>query len=113
MHDAAIDPEDQSNMRASRQQFYIQRAMQAHLAGELGEHAHRRPVQLAKRLPVAVLTRRKVDGGHILVAVVDVIHTVRSRHHMLRPNQRPCALQAPAPNQMQIRNHRFGMLPLI
>ncbi len=84
-------------------------AMWAHLAGELRQHAHRGPLQLAIWLSVAILARRKVNRGHVLVAVVDVIHAMRCGHHMLRPNQRTSALQTSAliagPSQSNILLH--------
>lgn len=54
-----------------------------HLICELAKDPHGRPFSLPVGLAVAVLPRHKVEGRHILVAVIDVIHAMRSGHHML------------------------------
>jgi len=42
------------------------------------------------------LSRRKIERGYILAAVIDIKHTVRCCNHMLWANKCPCALQTPA-----------------
>ena len=60
----------------------------AHLVGELVEHAHGLPRHCAEGRDPAVQRRAEVQGVHILVRVVDVIHAMRSRDDVLGADER-------------------------